>query len=333
MFSVSESRCHMTALPLCSIVMPVFNGQRFLEAALSSVFAQSVSNFELLVIDDGSVDATPEILARFAGDARLKIITREHLGIVAALNTGLQSASTDLIVRIDADDLMAPNRLERQLAYMEANPTLGGAGSFYIIIDEFGEIRGQHEASLISVDELNRYIDAGGNPIFPHPAMIFRKSVALSLGGYREEYRKCEDVDLFLRMIQAGYFVLIQPEFLTYFRVHCFSETATSTRIQFDLNELLFYNFRRQRLGLPEVSMEQYKADLAGLSVTKKFVRTAKLQSKVILRRRDMAMLRGKRVTASLLLVGAAVCDPGATLGKIKRQIARQKGSKATAQS
>jgi glycosyltransferase involved in cell wall biosynthesis len=306
---------------LCSIVMPVYNGGRFLEAALDSIFAQTCQQFELLVIDDGSTDLTPTILARYASDARVKVLTQPHLGIVAALNTGLHEATTDLIVRLDADDLMAPTRLERQLQYMDAHPSLGGAGSYYYIIDEFGEQKGTQEFPVTTVEKLNRYIENGGNPIFPHPAMILRKSIVLALGGYREEFRKTEDVDLFLRMITAGHIILMQPEYLTYFRYHSASTTAMNSRQQFELNEILFTNFRRRRSGLPDLSSAAFKAEIARLSPLKRFAREARYISRACLHRRDLANLQDKKLTAMMLLASAAICDPRATVNKIKRLI------------
>src|SRR4051794_26257587 len=98
---------------LCSIVMPVYNGGRFLEAALKSIFGQTEPNFELIVIDDGSTDDTAAILARYSRDPRLKIISQKHLGVGAARNAGLEAATTDLIVNLDSDDIMASNRIER----------------------------------------------------------------------------------------------------------------------------------------------------------------------------------------------------------------------------
>jgi len=175
---------------LCSIVMPVYNGGRFLEAALKSIFGQTEPNFELIVIDDGSTDDTAAILARYSRDPRLKIISQKHLGVGAARNAGLEAATTDLIVNLDSDDIMASNRIERQLAFMRENPAIAGAGSFYTIIDEHGEDRGTVEAQWTTIDKLNLYLDHGGNPIYPNPTMIFRKSAALSVGRYRQEYDK-----------------------------------------------------------------------------------------------------------------------------------------------
>jgi glycosyltransferase involved in cell wall biosynthesis len=308
-------------MPACSIVMPVFNGEQFLEAALKSIFVQSVANFEVLVVDDGSIDDTAQILARMA-DPRLKVLKRPHLGIVAALNAGVEAALTDLIVRLDADDLMAANRLERQLAYMDANPTLGGAGSFFTIIDEFGEVHGTHESPLTHLEALDRYLDGGGNPIFPHPSMIFRKSMSLSVGGYREEFRKAEDVDLFLRMIEAGHYILMQPEYLTFVRYHGSSIVATSEREQFDLNELLFSNFHRRRSSLPQISLDEFRMSLSRLSLIRRLLRELRFLSRVLLRRRDIAKLREKPIAAVAWLIGAVACNPTAALGKLRRSAA-----------
>jgi glycosyltransferase involved in cell wall biosynthesis len=312
-------------VPLCSIVMPVRNGERFLEASLESVLSQSVTDFELIVIDNASVDATPKVLTHYTCDARIKVITHPFdKGIALSRNAGLNLASTDLIVNLDADDLMAPCRLERQLEYMEANPTIAGAGTFYYIINENGQICGKQTSPLTSLTQLNRYIDGGGNPIFPNPAMIFRKSAAISVGGYREEYEKSEDVDLFLRMISAGHVILIQPEYLTYYRYHSSSTSAKNGRKQFELNEILFTNFRRKRAGLAEISASEFREKIARLPWLKRLAREAKFLSRRLLRRRDMARLQNRRVYAALLLSGAAVCDPGTTIMKMKRQLAQR---------
>lgn len=302
-----------------SIVIPVYNGARYLCATLNSIKEQTFTDFETILVDDGSTDTTAEILRRYD---TVRVLTTSHRGIVAALNAGIAAATSDLIVRIDADDLMAPSRLERQFAYIAAHPELGGAGSYYRIIDENGTVRGSKEPTLRSLSELNDYIVNGGNPIFPHPTMIFRKSVVLSVGGYREEFRKSEDVDLFIRMIQAGQPILIQPEYLTYFRYHTTSETANSLRTQYHLNQLIFGNFRRRLAGTEEISLDEYYKSVMELSPTAKLALEAKILSSLLLRRRDMSLLSGHHVTGNALLVAAAILNPNATALKLKRMIA-----------
>jgi glycosyltransferase involved in cell wall biosynthesis len=281
-----------------------------------------MTDFEVLAVDDGSTDATSQILRRYADvDTRLRILTLAHHGRVTALNAGIMAAKTDFIVRIDADDLMAPNRLERQLAYMDANPRLGGAGSYYFIIDEHGKVQGSQEAPTTSLARLNHFIDNGGDPIFPHPTMIFRTSVVVALGNYREEFPDAEDVDLFIRLIEAGYPVLTQPEYLTYFRYHSSSVSARTARAQFESNEYIYGNFWRRRSGGNGITLDQYNSDLAHMSLPRKLAREGRYLARVLLRRRDMAKLKRQHVTATLFLVGAAVCNPGATFRKIRRYL------------
>jgi glycosyltransferase involved in cell wall biosynthesis len=307
--------------PLCSVVMPVYNGRRFLEAALQSIFGQTEPNFELIAIDDGSTDDTPAILARYSTDPRLKIMSQTHLGLAAGRNAGLKAATTNLIMNLDSDDIMASNRIERQLTFMRENPAIAGAGSFYTIINEQGDDRGTVEAPWTTIDKVNLYLDHGGNPIYPNPTMIFRKSAALSVGGYRQEYDGVEDVDLFLRMLLARQYLLIQPEYLTFFRYHSSSSTATNGRRNFELCEILFFNFRRQRAGLPPISMHDYKENIAHLSLLSKLSRKSRYLSRRFLAGHGAALVRNQKMLAKLLLAGAAVCDPTATINKMQRNI------------
>ncbi|HEY5345943.1 MAG TPA: glycosyltransferase family 2 protein, partial [Verrucomicrobiae bacterium] len=107
--------------PRISIIMPVWNGEKFLAAAVDSLLAQTFSDFELLVIDDGSTDRTPEILRAYA-DPRLRVLRLDHGGIVVALNHGLSQAGADWIARLDADDISLPRRLELQWQAVNRRP-------------------------------------------------------------------------------------------------------------------------------------------------------------------------------------------------------------------
>src|SRR5207302_689224 len=109
------------ARPLISVLLPVRDGARYLREALASVLAQTLADFELLVVDDGSEDETPAILAGVA-DGRLRAIRQDRLGLVAALNRGIEEARAPLLARMDADDVSLPERLERQAAYLDARP-------------------------------------------------------------------------------------------------------------------------------------------------------------------------------------------------------------------
>src|SRR5688572_27460772 len=108
---------------MISVVMPVFNGQRFLAQAMNSLLAQTFHDFEIIVVDDGSTDASPAILRDYAErDSRVRVIHGDHAGISAALNRGIEASTHEWIARIDADDVASPDRFAKQIAAARANP-------------------------------------------------------------------------------------------------------------------------------------------------------------------------------------------------------------------
>src|SRR5438270_5801548 len=120
--------------PRVSVGLPVHNGMRFLREALESVLRQTLGDFELLVVDDGSTDDTPEVLASVR-DGRLRVLRQEHEGLVAALNRGADEARAPYLARMDADDVSLPRRLERQIALLAADESVGIVGCGVETID------------------------------------------------------------------------------------------------------------------------------------------------------------------------------------------------------
>ena len=207
--------------------MPVRNGAAFLGAAVESILAQSMPDWELIAVDDGSTDATLSMLQGFAAaDGRITVKSSGGAGIVPALNLGIAAARAELIARMDADDIAMPSRLERQAAFMEANPGLAAAGSQAIKMDSYGK-----QTGLIDVpsgeeeitDQLKRR-----NP-FIHPTMMMRKSAFLHAGGYRTGCTYAEDYDLWLRLEETGSLAnLAKPTLL--FREHS-AQTSRKKRL------------------------------------------------------------------------------------------------------
>jgi glycosyltransferase involved in cell wall biosynthesis len=133
----------MTGSPTVSVVMTVYNGQRYLAAAIDSILAQSLQGFELLIVDDASGDETPAILAAYAArDARIRVLRNDgNLGPYPSANRALEVARAPLIARMDADDISESDRLARQAAFMEAHPQCLLVGSGYTSIDGDGRTR------------------------------------------------------------------------------------------------------------------------------------------------------------------------------------------------
>ena len=196
--------------PRVSVVMPVRDGERFLREALESTLAQTVAELELIVVDDGSTDATPAILAECAErDGRVRVQRQEPGGLTVALNAGCAHAQAPVIARMDADDVMLPDRLERQLAYLDAHPDVALLGGGIVLVDESGaEIDrepGRAELDFLARNELT------------HATVAMRTEAFRALGGYRLD--QAEDYDLWLRFEERGG-VAALPDFVLRYRLH-----------------------------------------------------------------------------------------------------------------
>ncbi len=190
-------------IPRLSVVLPVYNAAHFLREALGSVLSQDFGDFECIAIDDGSTDASAEILDEHGRrDARLRVIHQPNAGIVEALNRGIGLARAPLIARMDADDVCLPGRFTAQMRHFSGRDDLGVlGGQVQLIDDDGGPLR------LVDYpaggDELKGFLEEG-SPL-AHPAVMFRKAAIESAGLYRQAFRHAEDYDLWLRVAEAGY--------------------------------------------------------------------------------------------------------------------------------
>ncbi len=194
--------------------MPVFNARRYLLASLRSVLSQDTSDFELLVINDGSTDGSETLLA-VVDDPRVRIINQPHAGIVSALNRGVDEARGDLIARMDADDIALPHRLRLQLAFMNDNPDIHLLGSRFLYIDARGRTLFSPPWPIRDED-IRRTLPVFN--CFTHPTVMFRRQSVLAVGGYRQELQYQEDYDLWLRLIDR-HRVAQLDEMLLYYRL------------------------------------------------------------------------------------------------------------------
>lgn len=167
--------------PAATVLMPVFNAERHLRAAIESILAQTLHDFELLVVDDGSTDGSAAIVADY-DDTRIRVERfPENRGLSAALNHGLACAASPLIARQDADDVSRPDRLSVQVAALRRDPGLALLGSQARALDESGRAIGKVDRPL---DEVSvRWYALLDNP-FIHTAVMFRRDVASALGGF-----------------------------------------------------------------------------------------------------------------------------------------------------
>jgi glycosyltransferase involved in cell wall biosynthesis len=261
--------------PEVSVIMPVYNAEEFLAEALQSVLGQTHHSFELIAVDDGSTDRSTEILADFARrDNRLVSWRTENRGVAAALNACLERARNDLVIRFDADDLMLPNRLERQVWFMQQHPDISVAASYAWLIDRNGNLVAEANPT-IDVDRGIRDYNPHWFVDFIHPSCIMRKRHIQLAGGYSSEYYP-EDRELWGRLVASGYRLAVQPEFLVKHRLYKSSVTArTGLRRHALLCEFVDQNIIRLLQGQTYVSFQAFLDNRRRTPVLKRFVRNA----------------------------------------------------------
>lgn len=184
--------------PRVSVVLCVFNGARYVSRAVESILGQSYGDLELIVVDDGSSDETPSILARFA-DPRLRVVRHSNVGLTRSLNRGIELARGEFLARQDADDVSMPQRLERQVELLDDNPEAGFSGTWVHLIDEQDRIFGDVQYAV--EDDAIRAAHLQENQ-FAHGSLLFRKALVERVGGYRPEFRFAQDYDLTLRLLE-----------------------------------------------------------------------------------------------------------------------------------
>jgi glycosyltransferase involved in cell wall biosynthesis len=206
--------------PRVSVVMPVYNGERFIAEAVGSTLASRFRDFELLILDDGSTDASVAIATRVAaGDLRVRIISLPHGGIAATRNAALEHARADLIANLDADDAMFPGRLERQVAYLDAHPECVAVGSRSVVVDAESRPVGI-VGRYFSHDDIDRSLLEGNGGAIGNDSAMIRKRTALAVGGYAPQLQTTgEDHDMWLRLAEAGRLECL-PEILNRYRIH-----------------------------------------------------------------------------------------------------------------
>jgi glycosyltransferase involved in cell wall biosynthesis len=245
-------------VPRISVVLPVWNGAKYLHEAMASILGQTFADLELIVVDDGSTDATPEVIARVQ-DPRLRAFRREHSGLVATLNFGVEQARAKWIARQDADDLSAPERLAAQWEAVCQNKKAVMCYAGMTVIGcapppprrkYINQSRG-----LVAVKLCTR------NP-FAHGTVLFQKSAYEAAGRYRADEFLAEDYGLWGRMLPLGEFVGLAGALYQY-RIHEGSVTRSSTERQEELARQLRLEHCRRYLQLAAEEADRACAVLA----------------------------------------------------------------------
>ena len=217
-------------LPRVSVVMPVLNGQRYLGPAIESILGQTFHDFEFLVVNDGSTDRSVEIIREYAArDSRVLLLENRCHGIAEALNAGCRAAKGRFIARMDCDDIAYPDRLARQVAFLEGQEHVAVVGGAALLIDADGrplsELRYTPENA-----SLREKLLTGCWVI--HPTVMMRSEMLWEVGGYRQACFPAEDYDLWLRLSDHHLVLNMPGAALIKFRTHGDQVSNTKRRRQ-----------------------------------------------------------------------------------------------------
>lgn len=234
--------------PRVSVLLPVWNGETFLAAALESILRQTLSSFELIVIDDGSTDASAAIAENFArSDDRVRLLRRAHEGLSASLNAGMAAVRGEYVARMDADDISVPHRLQKQVEYLDAHPACAAVGAWIEVIDEAGRLVGRktfvktHEEILAALLQ--------GISAIAHPTVVMRRDVFRAAGGYDASRYPSDDLDLWFRLAERGELANLGEVLLRHRRHR--SAVGVREREKMKAMALAICNEARSKRGLP----------------------------------------------------------------------------------
>jgi hypothetical protein len=231
--------------------LPVRDGGAYLADSVNSILGQTFVDLELLAVDDGSRDGAFVALTPLAAsDPRLRLLKNPGSGLVDALNFGLAQAKAALVARMDADDVALPERLARQVAFLDATPDVALVGAQVANIDAVGAPTGERSHFPTTPEDVAAALTTRGC-VIRHPTIVARKAALVAAGGYRAPCERAEDYDLWLRLSESARLANL-PEVLLNYRIH---DGQTSAGINLDqrfAHDLALLAARARRAGRPD---------------------------------------------------------------------------------
>lgn len=240
------------SVPRISVILPAYNAKQYIEQAVESILNQTFTDFELIILNDGSTDNTPEIIKHYA-DADKRVVFVDNTvnrGLIAVLNQGLDMARGEFIARMDADDISLPQRFEKQVAYLETHPDVGVLGT---LIQGFGkfDLPGIQIPVVTALDLLK-------DAYVAHPSVMLRKSLVDKYNlRYNPEYKHCEDLELWSRMIFLTKIHNIMEVLLMY-RITGDNISTQNWEYQQNLSKQIRNDLRRRLVATGKLQLDDF---------------------------------------------------------------------------
>tara|TARA_B110000003_G_scaffold5204_1_gene5537 strand:- start:751 stop:1617 length:867 start_codon:yes stop_codon:yes gene_type:complete len=235
-----------------SILLPVYNDEEFISKSVSSVLKSTYKNFELIIINDGSIDKSLEIINDFK-DPRIKLYDKQNSGLIESLNYGLTKCNSEIIMRMDGDDEISENKIEIQLkSFLNSDSVLHGTGAK--IIDNSSRVLQEISVNEDHKDIINNLRTLNTSMI--HPSIMFYKDIILKSGGYDSKFEVAEDYELYYRISRIGKLTNIDlPLLMLRKNEHNISKKRSSTQT---LNTLIARTAYSENQDLLNVSKKAY---------------------------------------------------------------------------
>ena len=221
--------------PRVSVIVTAYNSGGYIRRTLDSLLTQTLSNFEIVVVDDGSTDGTSEVLDGYARrDSRIRVVHQQNAGTSTASNRAITEARAEYLAILDHDDMAAPDRLEKQVAYLDSHSRVGVLGGAMIAIDHRDRKLNLYRFPTEPAQVRSWLFRA---PTINHSSTMMRRQLVEKVGGYRKAFDIIPDVDLFLRISDHAELATL-ADVLVYYRVHPERVTARHHARQLVLNKV-----------------------------------------------------------------------------------------------
>lgn len=217
--------------PLVSVVMPVYNGEKYVAESIESILGQTFSDFDFIIVDDGSQDRSADVIRSYeARDDRIRLLRIErNIGVADARNHAMNLSSAEYIAVMDCDDVCLPRRLERQVEHMRANPSIGVLGAGAQAVNE--DLRPLYPFDLPERHALIAFNVFVGS-FFVHPTVMLRRHLLKSVGGYEPSRRTAIDTELWTRLMWRARFANLPEQLLLYRRHEAQHHTSRDATLQ-----------------------------------------------------------------------------------------------------
>lgn len=301
-----------------TVIIPLYNGSKFIDEAVQSCLNQTLRNLDLLVVDDGSTDNSVARLQTIA-DARLRILSFNHQGLCGVMNQAILHCGTEYVARLDQDDVCFPNRLETQIGFLMDHPEIVAAFGLVTRISAKGRIFGHYS---LNTTESYQIYDPRIHGCPTQSAMCVRRDHLIGIGGYRESLYPADDLDLALRLSECGNIVILNKVLVKY-RIHSNAATLPHFREMQVKSRFAVRLWELRSEGKPEITINQF-LDLEGRKPWPSMVRgILHDRGQYLFRRAGLHIGDGRHIKGLVALLIAFCCYPTNTIHRLARLFKR----------